>query len=61
MIDTQLIQAIKIVREHIIESEMEGTIVEDDSYYPTLIALGDLLDKLIDEAETNETDEEIEN
>ena len=52
MSDTQLIQAIKIVREHIIESEMEGTIVEDDSYYPTLIALGDLLYKLIDEAET---------
>lgn len=45
-----LIQSIKTVREHISESEMEGTIDKDDSYYPTWIALGDLLEKLIDES-----------
>tara|TARA_R100001594_G_scaffold82786_1_gene117290 strand:- start:242 stop:742 length:501 start_codon:yes stop_codon:yes gene_type:complete len=54
-----LIQSIKTVREHIIESEMEGAIDKDDSYYPTLTALGDLLEKLIDESTNQDVMEDF--
>ena len=39
------------VIEHIVESEMGGVIDKEDSYYPTLLALCDLLEKALDEQE----------
>jgi len=42
------------ISDHIIESEMEGIIDKEDSYYPTLLALSDLIEKIIDEEETEE-------
>ena len=47
-IDLCLINAIN----HIIMSEMEGKVDEEDSYYPTLQALKDLLEKVVDDANT---------
>ena len=40
------------ISDHIIESEMEGIIDKEDSYYPTLLALSDLIEKITDEEET---------
>ena len=40
------------VINHIIVSEMEGRVDEEDSYYPTLQALKDLLEKVVDDANT---------
>ena len=37
------------VIDHIVESEMEGKLNKQDSYYPTLQALKDLLEKIEDE------------
>ena len=42
---------IKKVIEHIVESEMGGEFDKEDSYYPTLLALSDLLEKALDEKE----------
>jgi len=39
------------VVEYIVESEMGGVIDKEDSYYPTLLALWDLLEKVLDEQE----------
>jgi len=51
MANTKKSLAINVVVEHIIESEMGGVIDKEDSYYPTLLALRDLLEKLLDEKE----------
>ena len=40
------------VMNHIVVSEMEGKVDEEDSYYPTLQALKDLLEKVVDDANT---------
>ena len=51
MANTKKSLAINVVVEHIIESEMGGVIDKEDSYYPTFLALRDLLEKLFDEEE----------
>ena len=40
------------VMNYIVESEMEGRVDEEDSYYPTYRALEDLLEKINDEQES---------
>ena len=51
MANTKKCLAIKVVVEHIIESEMGGVIDKEDSYYPTFLALRDLLEKLFHDEE----------
>tara|TARA_Y100000310_G_scaffold66977_1_gene62297 strand:+ start:9630 stop:9830 length:201 start_codon:yes stop_codon:yes gene_type:complete len=41
------------VLDYIVESEMEGKVDEEDSYYPTFLAIHDLLEKVMDEKETS--------